>query len=264
MNNIVKAGYVVEVVAFLANQATYIQMGFVSNSMVLRAFREAGIGRGSSELQQLMLRTGVIVPANNGDRYIDVEVARALVKALINGGLLPAFDRRTKQTRLRQLYERARRQREPSFQADAPEVGQTTTALPKARFSPEELAALRVLRTIARRYEDGFRVSLPADPSDLDPRTLCVAFVPAARYPLCAAGIEKLIERRMLSLLGTSSGHRIVYELVCDPAKIDVGPEFLSPPPRPRPVHKRRTRRPPMPEGRSPVTRRVRLASAPS
>ena len=260
----VLAGYVVEVVTFLANQEVYKLQGFVSKSVLLAAFREAGIGRGSTELRLLMERTGVIVAANNGDRYIDIDVAKELVQALLDGGSLPTFDRRTKPTRLRQLCDRARRRRESSPQADALEVGQTTTALPKERFSPEELAALRVLRSLARRYEQGFRVSLEADPSDLDQRAFCLAFVPAAYQPYCAAGIEALIDHGILRRVGPCGERRVVYGLCCNPMTIDVGPEFLSPPPRPRPVHKRRTPRPSMRDGRSPAVRRVRLAAAPS
>ncbi len=264
MQSLVMAGYVVEVVTFLANQEVYKLMGFVSRTMLATAFRETGIGRGSAKLRDLMETTGVIVAANNGDRYIDVEVAKELVKALLDGGPLPTFDRRTKPTRLRQLCDRARRRRESSPQADAPEVAQTTTALSKASFSSEELAALRLLRSLARGYEQGFRVSLRVDPSDLDQRAFYLAFVPAAYQPHCAAGIETLIEHGVLRRVGPCGERRVVYGLDCNPMAIDVGPEFLSPPPRSRPVHKRRTPRPSMRDGRSPAPRRVRLASAPS
>ncbi len=264
MQSLLMAGYVVEVVSFLASQEVHKLMGFVSKTMLATAFRETGIGRGSAKLRDLMEMTGVIVVANNGDCYIDVEVAKELVKALLDGGSLPTFDRRTKPTRLRQLCDRARRRRESSPQADALEVGQTTTTLPKERFSPEELAALRVLRSLARRYEQGFRVSLEADPSDLDQRAFCLAFVPAAYQPHCAAGIEALIDHGVLRRVGPCGERRVVYDLCCNPMTIDVGPEFLSPPPRPRPVHKRHTPRPSMRDGRSPAVRRVRLAAASS
>lgn len=264
MQSQLMAAYVVEVVSFLANQEVYKLMGFVSKTMLATAFRETGIGRGSAKLRDLMGTTGVIVVANNGDCYIDVEVAKELVKALIDGGPLPTFDRRTRPTRLRHLCDRARRRREDSPQADAPEVGQTTTTLPKASFSPEELAALRVLRTLVRRYEQGFRVSLEADPSDLDQRAFCLAFVPAAYQSECAAGIEALIEHGVLRRVGTCGERRVVYGLYCNPMAIDVGPEFLRPPSRPRSVHKRRTPRASMREDRSPPARRVRLAAVAS